>query len=198
MTQNQIAYQKHLEDRRHNVELEKQGRDTIAFNASHLGRMDAESQRHNYATELEAARHNYASEGLTSGSLAESIRHNAIMEGLGAYDSETKRQQAGTSQYSADTGRLQLDVTKRGQDMSLAGDALKSKYLLPAAGALAGSKIGQSVGPLLFLPKSTGAQSLAQKINPSALAQSIKRKPSSVFSVSSLASPPLKIQRVER
>lgn len=80
MTQNQIRWQEHLEQKRHNLKTESQTdvaqlettrhnvadesirRDTNAINDSHFRRSDAETAYHNRITEAENERHNRASE----------------------------------------------------------------------------------------------------------------------------------------
>lgn len=75
MTSNQIAYQSHLENVRHNQTTETEtNRHNIAF--------EQETKRHNVVTETETNRHNVATENWQQSSLAESIRHNRQMENL--------------------------------------------------------------------------------------------------------------------
>jgi hypothetical protein len=115
MTTNQISYFEAKEQQRHNLAMEYETHRTNVANEgiktqqnmitdSHYTRMDAETLRHNLATEQQAreqlnlgyaqldlgnrqlaetTRHNYASESLQLSSLSEEKRHNVASEKLG-------------------------------------------------------------------------------------------------------------------
>lgn len=67
MTSNQIAYNQHLESKRHNVATEY------------------EARRHNVVGERETQRHNLTDEDLRKRSLLEDIRHNTVSESNDVY-----------------------------------------------------------------------------------------------------------------
>lgn len=110
MTQNQVAYYGARETQRHNLETERQGRDTIK-----------ETSRHNQATEgiesgklSETSRHNVASEGIQSranalgyAQLAETARHNKSIEGINWYSAQglVNLQNAQASLASSNVGQ---------------------------------------------------------------------------------------------
>lgn len=71
MTHNQIDFQNLKESQRHNLEMERQGRDVLS-----------ESSRHNQAIELETNRSNLINESIKRGSLSETIRSNQAKENL--------------------------------------------------------------------------------------------------------------------
>lgn len=103
MTNNQLTYQRNLETKRNNLELERQGRESLAYRGkeldetirshlanenitqSHYERMDAETNRHNLASENLG----WAQVAVAQGQLAESQRHNRATELQSAWSNPT-------------------------------------------------------------------------------------------------------------
>lgn len=123
MTYNQIAYQQHLETKRHNLagenyqnrDLQERGRhnrmdealtgernaltrQSNIINQQHYERSDRETQRSNLARELETNRSNVAREN-------ESNRHNLIDEYHAYLNALTNQKNAETNAYAAETNR---------------------------------------------------------------------------------------------
>lgn len=90
MTSNQIAYNRHLEEKRHNVQTERLGYDTLG-----------ETSRHNVATE-QIGRQNI---GLGYATLGETTRHNQAVE-----DYQSILSLANASKADADAQYVGLQV----------------------------------------------------------------------------------------
>lgn len=75
MTNNQILYQRNLEDRRSHLVSERQRDTELRETGRHNLAQESETGRHNVVTEREAGRHNLAQERETG-------RHNVAQEGL--------------------------------------------------------------------------------------------------------------------
>lgn len=86
MTRNQIDYQKHIEEQRHNLAMEEVERNKAG-----------ESQRHNLATEQESARHNVASESETNRS---NVANERVRSDVNVINAEHYRQQDAETQRS--------------------------------------------------------------------------------------------------
>lgn len=116
MTSNQINYFRSKEDQRHNYEMEKQGRSTIAENVRHnkesesigygnVGAQYAGVAAQNFATQ-EAMRHNQTTEaqgwflGLSQVGLQSAQSKNQLAT------AQAQTQNAATNQYNAQTNRL--------------------------------------------------------------------------------------------
>lgn len=92
MTANQIAYNRHLEDKRNHLVLEqhsamqaeaaKSQADTAAKRAEEEGRHNKATETINWWSAQEVQRHNLAGESLEQGKLTETSRHNRASEQL--------------------------------------------------------------------------------------------------------------------
>lgn len=114
----QVQYFNYLENQRHNLETEKQGRTQLDINQEQAdiarygvetGRLSyQESVRHNVTSEEENHRHNVATESLGLATLEETTRHNL------AYEAETQRhniQQEGIGWQQANASSLQAQAS---------------------------------------------------------------------------------------
>lgn len=125
MTSNQIAYNVHLENQKHNRTTE------------------TETNRHNLVTEgisrdelSETKRHNIFGEQVSYGNLLENQRHNRRSEDLQKYDTKVKRQNAVTAykgtKYAADANyagtRYSADQHFRSTKYSADQSAAASRY----------------------------------------------------------------------
>lgn len=98
MTKNQIEYQKHLEDKRHNVISE------------------GETQRHNVIVESqgwtnlqEIHRHNVEGEQIAWSQHHENVRHNKETEGIGWAQASAAQAQAAAALQNAATNRFRAE-----------------------------------------------------------------------------------------
>lgn len=127
MTTNQIQYQAHLENVRHNKEMERQGVLNIDELVRHQKAVEGETARSNLANEFirsqanainassvrETARANQAREGIQWASNYETQRSNLANEeirrganAINAQNAETNEYQAAIADYNAQTQRL--------------------------------------------------------------------------------------------
>lgn len=109
MTANQVSYNKHLEDRRHNIASEQLGRDQLREQA----RANTEMARHNQATEnltqqqLAQQAAWYAVQGSHFATMdAETRRHNQAME------LETNRANIAREMETSRANKAHEDITK--------------------------------------------------------------------------------------
>lgn len=109
MTRNQIEYWANEENKRHNLELEAQGRQQIA-NAIRLAQIQASQQaetvRSNLARETETNRANVANEAINVLRLNETVRSNQANEAIG-------RTNAAANIVSANASRSQASTAAR-------------------------------------------------------------------------------------
>lgn len=111
MTRNQLEYWSNEETKRHNLELERQGREQIA-NAIRLAQIQASQQqetvRSNVARETETNRANIANEAINVLRHNETVRSNQANEVIG-----TTQAAAATSQASTAAKKIEYEHTDR-------------------------------------------------------------------------------------
>lgn len=120
VTANQIAYQKHLEDRRANIAREGLEGTKLEQDRAHYERMDAESRRHNLSDEAIRSQSNaIASSRLAEDILnhrnveAETSRANREREKLQAMGYDVQRRQLGIQQGQLELTARQLAETSK-------------------------------------------------------------------------------------
>lgn len=124
MTSNQIAYNKYLEDARHNAALED-----IERHKAGSARMTSEASASQAQTaalgQRETARHNLVEESIKQGQLrvessklGETTRHNKVSEGISQLQSDRQYE---LGKYSNVSGRLQASAALQGAQASIMG-----------------------------------------------------------------------------
>lgn len=105
MTRNQIEYWANEETKRHNLELEAQGRQQIA-NAIRLAQIQASQQaetvRSNQARETETNRANVANEAINVLRHIETVRSNQANEEIGRTNASANTKQASAAQQKVE------------------------------------------------------------------------------------------------
>lgn len=146
MTQNQIAFQRHLEEKRHNLAVEQETnrynvsslaetathnrateanqRDANVINAQHFIRSDFENARHNTATERneqfkaqEQARHNRESESVQWYTAGEQRRHNMQQESIGYLNAAASLQSSHAALSQADVAQQRAEIERGSLDV---------------------------------------------------------------------------------
>jgi len=182
MTNNQIQYWKYQEDKRHNLESESLGRDTLGETKRHNIADESvkwfsatEQKRHNVVSEGETERHNRADESVKWFTAQENQRHNLVYEAENERHnrtSEANQVYATDRSYQASIesanigaqGRIAAQSLRSGMD--LVGKAFSGAAVGGAAAA--GSKMLQTQGPWMQPYSSstgTGASSLGAKLS---------------------------------
>lgn len=114
MTQNQINYQRHLEDVRHNkvseAEAQRAALAAIQESRRHSQAMLAETYRHNTAQQQDWAQKNAINWNIASSQLAEQSRSNLAHEAIGRTNAWANVTQAQTGAYNAETGRYTAET----------------------------------------------------------------------------------------
>lgn len=143
MTQNQINYQKLLEEQRHDLATEGAQREANAINRGHYERMDSETAKHNrvgegiswFDTQSNAA-YRSRSASTAESRLAEDLRHNIVAEeeterhnrvseSNTRHDTDTRASTADKDRsQNLNLGQQRLELDSRGQWLSLAGSRL--------------------------------------------------------------------------
>lgn len=117
MTQNQINYQRHLEDVRHNKLSESAALAQLQEMKRHNQASLAETYRHNTAMHQDWAMKNAINSNIASNQIAEQQRSNMANEAIGRtnaqtnrYNAETNRYSAAVGEYNAETGRINANT----------------------------------------------------------------------------------------
>lgn len=104
MLQTTVAYLSLIENKRHNLETESQGRKQLGINQAQLAVNQGELEVHRGQL-AETSRHNQVTEAQQWFSLHEQQRHNLATESINAYDANTRRMQLDINWFNADTQR---------------------------------------------------------------------------------------------